>query len=54
MASNALGCRDSSDELDSFGLLISGGLYFAGRSSGWRAEWRSTIRASVRWQPGRT
>jgi hypothetical protein len=31
------GCRDSSDELDSFGLLISGGLYFAGRSSGWRA-----------------
>jgi hypothetical protein len=31
------GCRDSSDELDSFGLLISGGLYFAGRSSGWGA-----------------
>jgi hypothetical protein len=31
------GCRDNSDELDSFGLLISGGLYFAGRSSGWRA-----------------
>lgn len=31
------GCRDSSDELDSFGLLISGGIYFAGRSSGWRA-----------------
>jgi hypothetical protein len=31
------GCRDTSDELDSFGLLISGGLYFAGRSSGWGA-----------------
>jgi hypothetical protein len=31
------GCRDSSDELDSFGLLITGGIYFAGRSSGWRA-----------------
>jgi hypothetical protein len=31
------GCRDTSDELDSFGLLISGSLYFAGRSSGWRA-----------------
>jgi hypothetical protein len=31
------GCRDTSDELDSFGLLISGGVYFAGRSSGWRA-----------------
>jgi hypothetical protein len=31
------GCRDTSDELDSFGLLITGGVYFAGRSSGWRA-----------------
>jgi hypothetical protein len=31
------GCRDSSDELDSFGLLIRGSLYFAGRSSGWQA-----------------
>jgi len=31
------GCRDSSDPSDSFGLLISGGVYFAGRSSGWRA-----------------
>ena len=31
------GCRDTSDELDSFGLLISGAVYFAGRSSGWRA-----------------
>lgn len=30
------GCRDTSDELDSFGLLITGGVYFAGRSSGWR------------------
>jgi hypothetical protein len=30
------GCRDTSDELESFGLLITGGLYFAGRSSGWR------------------
>jgi hypothetical protein len=38
MASNATnpGCRDTSDELDSFGLLITGGVYFAGRSSGWR------------------
>ena len=31
------GCRDCSDPSDSFGLLISGGVYFAGRSSGWRA-----------------
>ena len=31
------GCRDTSNELDSFGLLISGSLYFAGRSSGWLA-----------------
>jgi hypothetical protein len=31
------GCRDTSDELDSFGLLITGGIYFAGRSSGWQA-----------------
>jgi hypothetical protein len=31
------GCRDTSDPLDSFGLMIPGGLYFAGRSSGWRA-----------------
>jgi hypothetical protein len=30
------GCRDTSDELDSFGLLITGVVYFAGRSSGWR------------------
>jgi len=30
------GCRDTSDELDSFGLLITGGVYFAGRSLGWR------------------
>jgi hypothetical protein len=29
------GCRDTSDPMDSFGLLISGGVYFAGRSSGW-------------------
>lgn len=28
------GCRNPSDELDSFGLLITGGAYFAGRSSG--------------------
>ena len=31
------GCRDTSDELDSFGLLMTGGVYFAGRSSGWGA-----------------
>ena len=31
------GCRDCSDPSDSFGLLISGGVYFAGRSSGWQA-----------------
>ena len=31
------GCRDTSDPMDSFGLMIPGGLYFAGRSSGWRA-----------------
>lgn len=31
------GCRDSSDPMDSFGLLIPGGIYFAGRSSGWQA-----------------
>ncbi len=31
------GCRDASDPMDSFGLLIPGGVYFAGRSSGWRA-----------------
>jgi hypothetical protein len=31
------GCRDTSDPSDSFGLLITGGVYFAGRSSGWRA-----------------
>jgi hypothetical protein len=29
------GCRDTTDPMDSFGLLISGGVYFAGRSSGW-------------------
>ena len=31
------GCRDTSDPADTFGLLISGGVYFAGHSSGWRA-----------------
>ena len=31
------GCRDTTDPSDSFGLLISGGVYFAGSSSGWRA-----------------
>jgi hypothetical protein len=31
------GCRDASDPMDRFGLLIAGGVYFAGRSSGWRA-----------------
>ena len=31
------GCRDTSDPLDSFGVLIDGGVYFAGHSSGWRA-----------------
>jgi hypothetical protein len=31
------GCRDNSDPMDSFGLLIAGGVYFSGRSSGWRA-----------------
>ena len=34
---NYPGCRDTSDELDSFGLRITGGVYFAGRSSGWGA-----------------
>lgn len=31
------GCRDTSDPADSFGLLIKGVVYFAGRSSSWRA-----------------
>ena len=31
------GCRDTSDPMDSFGLMIPGGIYFAGRSSGWQA-----------------
>lgn len=31
------GCRDTSEPMDSFGLLIAGSVYFAGRSSGWRA-----------------
>jgi hypothetical protein len=31
------GCRDTSDPADSFGLMIRGGVYFAGHSSGWRA-----------------
>jgi hypothetical protein len=31
------GCLDTSDPLDSFGVLIDGGVYFAGHSSGWRA-----------------
>jgi hypothetical protein len=31
------GCRDTSDPVDSFGVLIDGGVYFAGHSSGWRA-----------------
>jgi hypothetical protein len=31
------GCRDTSDPVDSLGLMIAGGVYFAGRSSGWRA-----------------
>ena len=30
------GCRDTSDPMDSFGLLIPGCVYFAGGSSGWR------------------
>jgi hypothetical protein len=34
---NYPGCRDTSDAVDSFGLLIAGGVYFAGQSSGWRA-----------------
>jgi len=34
---NYPGCRDTSDAVDSFGLLITGGVYFAGRSSGWGA-----------------
>lgn len=29
------GCRDKSDEIATFGLLITGGLYFAGHSSVW-------------------
>jgi hypothetical protein len=31
------GCRDTSEPLDSFGVLIDGSVYFAGHSSGWRA-----------------
>jgi hypothetical protein len=31
------GCRDTSDPLDSVGLMISGNVYFAGRSSVWRS-----------------
>jgi hypothetical protein len=31
------GCRDTSDPMDSVGLMIAGGVYFTGRSSGWRA-----------------
>jgi hypothetical protein len=31
------GCRDTSDPLDSFGILIGGGVYFAGHSLSWRA-----------------
>ena len=31
------GCRNASDELDSFGLMITGSVYFAGHSSAWRA-----------------
>ena len=31
------GCRDTSDPLDSFGVLIGGGVYFASHSSGWLA-----------------
>ena len=34
---NYPGCRDTSDAVDSFGLLITGDVYFAGRSSGWGA-----------------
>jgi hypothetical protein len=34
---NYPGCRDTSDAVDSFGLLIIGGVYFAGQSSGWGA-----------------
>ena len=34
---NYPGCRDTSDAVDSFGLLITGGVYFAGQSSGWGA-----------------
>jgi hypothetical protein len=34
---NYPGCRDTSDALDSFGLLMTGGVYFAGQSSGWGA-----------------
>jgi hypothetical protein len=29
------GCRDTSEPLDSFGVLIAGSVYFAGHSSGW-------------------
>lgn len=31
------GCLDTSHEIDSFGLMITGGVYFAGHSSVWRA-----------------
>ena len=34
---NYPGCRDATDAVDSFGLLITGGVYFAGQSSGWGA-----------------
>jgi hypothetical protein len=34
---NYPGCRDTSDAVDSFGLLITGCVYFAGQSSGWGA-----------------
>jgi len=36
-ARNVPGCRDTSEPLDSLGVHIGGGVYFAGHSSGWRA-----------------
>jgi len=51
---NYPGCRDATDAVDSFGLLITGGVYFAGQSSGWGPGWRSMMRKpKVRWRRGR-
>ena len=42
---NYPGCRDASDAVDSFGLLITGGVYFAGQLLGLGGPgWRSMMR----------